>query len=62
MHLEEKADFIIERLKNLNCGSYALLVAGSKPHLRSSYKIVKENPDITLDEFLDELEKVKVKQ
>ena len=52
---KEMAKFVIEALDKLGCPPLTVAMAGSKGNLEKSYKLLTENPKITLEEFLKEM-------
>ena len=55
MNSNEITDLVIKRLKELECPPLAKVASITKENKAKSYKLLTENPKITLEEFLKEM-------
>ncbi len=55
MNSDKMTDLVIERLTELKCPPIAKVMAISKEKKEKSCKILTENPQITLKQFLEEM-------
>ena len=51
--LMKDTDYIIKRLEALNCPTPTLITAFTSEFKQKSLEVLKANPKITLDEFLE---------
>ena len=52
---KKMAELVIKTLDEKKCPPITVAMAGTKENLEKSYKLLTENPQITLEQFLEEM-------